>query len=217
MELVRWQYRNPYHDRSKDATRQFVFGPHVLTISQQPTQAITLHANTGYLVWDGAYLLSQYIYNHLSLEGKTCVELGAGSGLVSIVAWLKQATAVATDLCQYMDHARRNIQANGAQVGVQEVVWGEPLPGELAGKADVVFGSEILYLEALHGALLRSLKGLMRAHARAYLVYKDRGRGEHRFRERALHAGFRLREIPLDSEFDSEPYHLLVLTLALDN
>ncbi|KAJ2393232.1 Methyltransferase-like protein 21B [Coemansia sp. RSA 2603] len=214
MELVRWQYRNPYHDRTKDPTRLFVFGPHTLTISQQPTQAIDLHQNTGFLVWDGAYLLSQYIFNHLALAGKKCVELGAGSALVSIVAWLKQGNAVATDLQEYQEFARRNIAANGAQVGVRELVWGEPLQQELAGCADVVFGSEILYLEAQHDALLRTLRALMKEHARAYLVYKDRGLGEHKFHERAQNAGFRLRELPLDSEFDSEPYHLLVLSFV---
>ncbi|KAJ2782815.1 N-alpha-acetyltransferase, non-catalitic subunit [Coemansia interrupta] len=189
MELVRWQYRNPYHDRSTAPTRQFIFGPHVLTITQQPSQSITLSQNTGFLVWDGAYLLSQHVFNHLTLRGKKCVELGAGSALVSMVAWLKQADAVATDLAQYQDFARQNIRANGAQVDVQEVVWGEALPQALAGSADVVFGSEILYLEEQHKALIHTLRGLMRENARAYLVYKDRGLGEHRFHERARIAG----------------------------
>ncbi|KAJ1944945.1 Methyltransferase-like protein 21B [Linderina pennispora] len=221
MELVKWQFRNPYHDAQHDSTRTFLFGPHTVTLSQQPELQIDRHHNTGFLVWDGAYILSTFIHHHLQLSAKSCLELGAGNALVSIVARLKGAERViATDLDDYLDFIKGNIQQNPGPAGAPEIEvrhlrWGDDHPG--IGKVDVVFGSEILYLQDLHQALLATLQQLMHKDSVAYFIYKNRSLGEHAFQAAAAHSGFKIVELPktfLDSEFQDDPYHLLRLQLS---
>ncbi|KAJ1939666.1 Methyltransferase-like protein 21B [Linderina macrospora] len=222
MELVKWQFRNPYHDAQHDTLRTFTFGPHTVAMNQQPDQQIDLHQNTGFLIWDGAYILSKFLYTHAPLTNRSCLELGAGNALVSIVARLAGASRVmATDLAEYLDFIRSNVSQNKAlpgssvEIEVQELVWGSE--GQDVGQFDVVVGSEILYLEGLHGALLETVRRAMHAESVAYFVYKDRALGEHTFQDTAVQHGFRVKELPrtfLDSEFQDDRYHLLRLQLS---
>ncbi|KAG9319181.1 hypothetical protein KVV02_001534 [Mortierella alpina] len=82
-------------------------------------QSVTINQNTGNVVWDGAYLMAKHIETHLGdLQGKTCLELGAGTGLVSIVAWLMGASrVVATDLPgSHLEHLKKNISLNTRRI-----------------------------------------------------------------------------------------------------
>ncbi|KAJ1726963.1 Methyltransferase-like protein 21B [Coemansia sp. Benny D160-2] len=229
MALVRWQYRNPYHDRRNERTRVFVFGAHTVTIAQNPAIHIDLHTNTGHLVWDGAYVLAKFVHDHasglLALRGKTCLELGAGSSaLVSIVAGLAggAASVTATDMAEYLPLIRANAERNAGTgsdpsrlpLSVREL--------DIA-PVDLVFGSEILYLPGQHDAILTTLEQLMHADSAAFFVYKDRNLGERRFAEmaaaRGLFAATSLDAL-IDDEFRSssssnnnhQQYHLLRIT-----
>ncbi|KAI8325142.1 hypothetical protein GQ54DRAFT_14776 [Martensiomyces pterosporus] len=217
-EVVKWQFRNPYHNPHQEAERLFVFGSHTLVLTQQPTQHIDLRQNTGYLVWDGAYILSKFLFDHLSLRGKTCLELGAGSALVSLVAHLKGADKVtATDMKEYQPFIHENIARNipnaedRKAIKVCELMWGQKTS---ISTVDVVFGSEILYLEDTHDLLLATLQEIMHGGSVAYFIYKERGLNEHQFAEKAR-TRFHIKELPkslMDMEFRDEPYHLLRLT-----
>ncbi|KAJ2259002.1 Methyltransferase-like protein 21B [Coemansia sp. RSA 455] len=113
MELVKWRYRNPYHDRRHERERMFVIGSHTVILDQQPSEDISLHQNTGFLIWDGSYLMAKFIAERVRVTDKSCLELGAGSALVSIVAHLQGASrVVATDLSEYLQFMRRNIERN---------------------------------------------------------------------------------------------------------
>ncbi|KAJ1790486.1 Methyltransferase-like protein 21B [Coemansia sp. RSA 2399] len=217
MEVVKWQYRNPYHDKSSERKRLFVFGPHTVTITQHPTEHIDLHRNTGFIVWDGAYILAKFVHERLNLAGKSCLELGAGSALVSVIAYLcGAASVVATDMLQYLPAIRANVEQNLSAastatqrppVHVCELLWGSSIEA-----ADVVFGSEILYLADQHDALLATLTQAMHAQSTAYFVYKERNLGEHAFAENAIRRGFAVKELGstfIDEEFRNERYHLL--------
>ncbi|KAJ2743705.1 Methyltransferase-like protein 21B [Coemansia sp. BCRC 34490] len=221
MALVRWQYRNPYHDRRNERTRVFVFGAHTVTIAQNPAIHIDLHTNTGHLVWDGAYVLAKFVHDHasglLALRGKTCLELGAGSSaLVSIVAGLAggAASVTATDMAEYLPLIRANAERNAGTgsdpsrppLSVRELVWQVIahclLPEDIA-PVDLVFGSEILYLPGQHGAILTTLEQLMHADSAAFFVYKDRNLGERRFAEMAAARGL-FAATSLDALIDDE-------------
>lgn len=133
MELVKWQFKNPYHNKHSEEERLFVFGAeHTVRIQQKykDPKDIDLHHNTGFLVWDGSFVLAQFIYERLELAGKSCLELGAGTnGLASIVAYLKGASSVvATDLEEYQPYLQESIKRNTAasNEGVlrnQELEW----------------------------------------------------------------------------------------------
>ncbi|KAJ2855140.1 Methyltransferase-like protein 21B [Coemansia erecta] len=204
MEVVKWQYRNPYHDKSSERKRLFVFGPHTVTITQHPTEHIDLHQNTGFIVWDGAYILAKFVHERLNLAGKSCLELGAGSALVSVVAYLcGAASVVATDMLQYLPAIRANIEQNLSAAKYR---------GNSIEPTDVVFGSEILYLADQHDALLTTLTHAMHAQSTAYFVYKERNLGENAFAANAIRRGFAVKELGsafIDEEFRNERYHLL--------
>ncbi|KAJ2802958.1 Methyltransferase-like protein 21B [Coemansia guatemalensis] len=218
MELTKWQFRNPYHDQRQDAERTFVFGPYVLKIKQQHWDKVDLHHNTGYVVWDGAYLLAKFVFERVEVQGKRCLELGAGNGLVSIVAHCRGAkNVVATDMPEYLEFMRCNIAENVTpeqlpSIDVCELLWGTPTD---IGPVDIVFGSEILYLSDQHAALISTLKQVMHSQSVAYFIYKERRLNEQQFAQLASNSGFTVREIPkaaLDAEFADEPYHLLKVT-----
>jgi predicted nicotinamide N-methyase len=71
--------------------------------------------------------MAKFFESHIgSLQGKSCLELGAGTGLVSIVAWLLGATHVlATDLPgPHTEHVQKNTGVNArriAQERMQEI------------------------------------------------------------------------------------------------
>ncbi|KAJ2695122.1 Methyltransferase-like protein 21B [Coemansia sp. RSA 1285] len=210
MALVRWQYRNPYHDRRNERNRVFVFGAHTVTIAQNPAIHIDLHTNTGHLVWDGAYVLAKFVHDHaaglLALRGKTCLELGAGSSaLVSIVAGLAGGVAgvTATDMAEYLPLIRANAERNaGTGSDPYRPPLGTRLPEDIA-PVDLVFGSEILYLPGQHRAILTTLEQLMHADSAAFFVYKDRNLGERGFAETAAARGL-FAATSLDALIDDE-------------
>merc|ERR1712133_136367 len=59
--------------------------------------------DVGHVVWDAALVLSKfmdtvYLKETYSMNGKVVVELGAGTGIVSLLAAMLGATVYATDL-----------------------------------------------------------------------------------------------------------------------
>ncbi|KAG0243558.1 hypothetical protein BGX31_010482 [Mortierella sp. GBA43] len=66
--------------------------------------------------------MSKYLEGHVQdLRGKSCLELGAGTGLVSIVAWLLGASQIlATDLAgAHVEHVRKNTLANTTRIALE--------------------------------------------------------------------------------------------------
>ncbi|KAG0350377.1 hypothetical protein BGZ54_003869, partial [Gamsiella multidivaricata] len=66
--------------------------------------------------------MSKYLESHIKdLQGKTCLELGSGTGLVSIVAWLLGAENVlATDLAgPHTEHVARNTSTNALRIALE--------------------------------------------------------------------------------------------------
>ncbi|KAF9435645.1 Peptide-methionine (S)-S-oxide reductase [Entomortierella beljakovae] len=136
-ELIPWKYCNVYAN-NRSPERLFLFQGHSIFIHQRLDEKVTIDQNTGNVVWDGvgysagmfimlmsisyrnnAYLTSKYLESHIKdLRGKSCLELGAGTGLVSIVAWLLGATNVlATDLeGPHIEHVKKNTSTNAERI-----------------------------------------------------------------------------------------------------
>ncbi|KAJ1977474.1 Methyltransferase-like protein 21B [Dimargaris verticillata] len=198
---------------------------------QQLDAEITLHQNTGRVVWDGAYILAQYLTHHIPLSGHRCLELGAGSGLVGLAAWLHGAKVTLTDLPEALPHLRCNVlpnirrhcapndKANSHQlsqkdIAVRELVWDDPNRNDLGQRYDYIFGSEILYLPHLHHTLLQVLQVHAAPATRIYLAYKPRGFGEAQFFALAAKQGFMASPVPaeeLDKEFQDGLYQIWCL------
>ncbi|XP_005374088.1 PREDICTED: protein-lysine methyltransferase METTL21C isoform X2 [Chinchilla lanigera] len=89
----------------------------------------------GAVVWPGATVLCQYLEEHteeLNLRDAKVLEIGAGPGLVSIVASILGAQVTATDLPDVLGNLQYNILRNTLNCTahlpeVKELVWGEDL------------------------------------------------------------------------------------------
>ncbi|KAF9105415.1 Methyltransferase-like protein 21A [Mortierella sp. AM989] len=117
-DIIPWKYCNVYAN-NRSPERLFVFQGHSIFIHQRLDEKVTIDQNTGNVVWDGAYLTAKFLESHVKdLQGKTCLELGAGTGLVSIVAWLLGASNVlATDLARpHTEHVQRNTSVNADRI-----------------------------------------------------------------------------------------------------
>ncbi|KAK6223945.1 hypothetical protein LQW54_000091 [Pestalotiopsis sp. IQ-011] len=128
-------------------------------------QPITLHeprsliagtAHTGHRTWEGALHLATYLLAHPSLvAGKTVLELGAGTGFLSILCrkFLDAAGVTATDgEDRVVEGMRENLRLNGADdggVAARRLWWGAELEGDwndggAAAAIDIVIGADIV-------------------------------------------------------------------------
>jgi predicted nicotinamide N-methyase len=121
---------------------------------------------TGGKVWNSARVLCDWLADEaepLGVRGAAVLELGAGTGLVGVVAAkLGAARVLLTDggseslLRLAKDNARRNVDPSSAVVRVCAYGWGPgPPPRAVADAApfDLVLGSDCTYARAAHGAL----------------------------------------------------------------
>ncbi|CAL8272026.1 unnamed protein product [Lota lota] len=109
------------------------------------TMATSLQ-DVGKQVWRGAFLLADYIYSHASVfRNATVLELGAGTGLTSIImattAKMVYSTDVGEDLlsmCQRNTTLNRHLLASeGGELRVRQLDW---LKDDLCTEADEEFG-----------------------------------------------------------------------------
>ncbi|CAJ0762381.1 24067_t:CDS:2, partial [Entrophospora sp. SA101] len=109
-KIVLWKYDNPYANYKSDLERLFIIGDCTVKITQKLSEKIDISQNTGNVVWDGAYILSKFIINNLSMHNDkvdnkvgngrqiSFIELGSGCGLVGLSAWISGGKVICTDL-----------------------------------------------------------------------------------------------------------------------
>ncbi|XP_037655558.1 protein-lysine methyltransferase METTL21C [Choloepus didactylus] len=110
----------------------------------------------GAVVWPGATALCQYLEEHteeLNLQDAKVLEIGAGPGLVSIVASILGAQVTATDLPDVLGNLQYNLLRNTLKCTahlpeVKELVWGEDLEQNFPKSTfyyDYVLASDVVY------------------------------------------------------------------------
>lgn len=104
------------------------------------------------------------------------IELGAGTGIVGILAALQGGDVTITDLPLALEQIQGNVQANvpaGGRAQVRALSWGidqHVFPGDY----DLVLGADIVYLESTFPLLLGTLQHLCGPHGTIYLASKMR-------------------------------------------
>ncbi|EPX72691.1 methyltransferase [Schizosaccharomyces octosporus yFS286] len=97
---------------------------------------------TGARTWEAGMALAELLYHNPINPGTRVVELGAGTGLVSILCSKMGASVLATDgdnnVCQGI---KRNAHLNGCDIPVQRLLWGVDPPVY----ADLVLASDVTY------------------------------------------------------------------------
>uniref|UniRef100_A0A8C3M5D8 Uncharacterized protein n=1 Tax=Geospiza parvula TaxID=87175 RepID=A0A8C3M5D8_GEOPR len=115
----------------------------------------------GAVVWPGALALSQYLeanQEQFNLKDKKVLEIGAGTGLLSIVACILGAHVTATDLPEVLENLSYNISRNTQNLNmhkpeVRKLVWGEGLNEDFPVSThhyDFILATDVVYH---HGAL----------------------------------------------------------------
>ena len=135
--------------------------------------------DTGGKVWENAIVLSNYIE---SMERRTpgfwtnknVIELGCGTGLSGIIAYLLGANVILTDVASILDLTTQNVEAakllrreGCGTIKVMELPWGSPLPSELRSIAfNYVIASDVVYTAESFSPLVRTLRDLTEVYER---------------------------------------------------
>ncbi|NXY82777.1 MT21C methyltransferase, partial [Alcedo cyanopectus] len=123
----------------------------------------------GAVVWPGALALSQYLESNqeqFNLQDKKVLEIGAGTGLVSIVACILGAYVTATDLPEVLENLSYNISKNTGKINkhkpeVRKLVWGEGLAEDFPAATyhyDFVLATDVVYHHAALEPLLATME-----------------------------------------------------------
>lgn len=148
---------------------------------------------TGGVVWTGGIALAKCLehWGDSMIRGKRVLELGAGSGLVGLVArCLGAKRVVLTDLPDVLPIIRANVEHNrdtvsqycaddgakGAGIRISPLIWGKTKLDEFEGQFDCILASEVIY-ESIHAELLIGvLRKLVSPSCTAVVSFDLRGR-----------------------------------------
>ncbi|XP_028994343.1 protein-lysine methyltransferase METTL21D [Betta splendens] len=185
--------------------------------------------DVGCVVWDAAIVLAKYLETkqfHDPPSGvntwadRRVVELGAGTGVVGLMAATLGAQVTVTDLEDLQPLLRVNIQENQAlissgSIAAKVLKWGEDV-SEFLPPPHFVLMADCIYYEQSIVPLVESLKLLSGPETCIICCYEQRTEGinpkvEKRFFE-LLQQSFNCEEVPTDKhdpEFQSPDIHII--------
>lgn len=132
-------------------------------------------------VWDSSIVLSKYFERHPQLvEGKRCLDLSAGCGLVGLVLCKLGSDVVATDLKENLPLLQRNFNENGCPMNVQEFTWGE-CAVRLDPPFEIIAACDVMYIHEAIPNLVKSLVSLSNSNTSIYVSYGRNRQAEEDF------------------------------------
>ena len=145
-------------------------------VLKQKKFAATGFAST---VWDSAVVLSKYAEKTRRdfARAKTCVELGAGCGLISAVMAeiVEVPRVIATDVEGNMELLRENVEKYGVET--RAVTWGADAEEAFADvDVDVVVASDVVYWNDSMDDLVMTLRALAKTPKTRVLMAYGRNR-----------------------------------------
>lgn len=181
------------------------------------SQAFSANLGVAAPVWDAALHLCHFFEEkRLPLKGKKIIELGAGTGIVGILAARLGAAVTITDLPLAVSQLQTNVTANTPPGG-----WpaGEPIVAPLSwgldqesfsSDWDLVLGADIVYLANTYPRLLETLSHLCKDGAVAYLSSKmRREHGTPNFYENDLPQKFHVELVKRNQEQNINIYRII--------
>ncbi|XP_041834988.1 protein N-lysine methyltransferase METTL21A [Melanotaenia boesemani] len=196
----------PALSKLHNSSARFRFADHDLSLAQDWKKL-----GVAAVVWDAAVVMCMYLeLGRVELKGKRAIELGAGTGLVGIVATLLGAHVTITDREPALDFLTANVKANLPQhfqesVVVSELTWGKGLEQYPAGGFDLVLGADIIYLEDTFKSLLQTLEHLCSDTTVVLLACKIRYERDTNFLS-MLRQQFKAEEVYYEKERDIHIY-----------
>nr|XP_029518327.1 protein-lysine methyltransferase METTL21C-like isoform X2 [Oncorhynchus nerka] len=150
----------------------------------------------GALIWPGAVALSQFLANNrqqVNLLDKAVLEIGAGTGLLSIVASLLGAWVTATDLPEILPNLTFNLSRNSKSrcrytPQVRALTWGQDLERDFpctSCRYDYVLAADVVYHHDYLEDLLATMRHFCRPASGTTLLWanKVRFQSDLRFKE----------------------------------
>lgn len=189
-----------------------------------------LKGDVGHVVWDAAIVLAKYLETKAfmnsatglnTLASKNVLELGAGTGIVGLVAATLGAHVILTDLDDLQDLLKKNIGVNQTLITgsatAKVLKWGENTTDFLP-PPDIILMADCIYYEQSVEPLVNTLKALSGVDTCVICCYEQRTEGVNPVVERMffelLLQHFKSEEIPQDKqdpEFNSPDIRLLHL------
>ncbi|NXS60012.1 MT21A methyltransferase, partial [Brachypteracias leptosomus] len=186
------------------------------------------------VVWDAAVVLCAYLeIGGIDLQDRSVIELGAGTGLLGIVATLLGkgfffclltltvclrhmllyclgARVTITDRAAALEFLESNVHANlpselRPRAVVKELTWGKDLGNFTPGSFDFILGADIVYLEETFAELLQTLEHLCSEKTVILLSCRIRYERDHKFLK-MLRGRFSVYEVHYDSSKDVHIY-----------
>jgi len=119
----------------------------------------------GMTVWDASIVLSKYIVNEKIFtpgffKDKRIIEIGAGTGLISIVCSYLGGKVTATDMnsAPVLNLLKSNLEQNNAEnVEIKVLKWGET-PSNITVPYDIVLAADVIFKESLVPPLIETMK-----------------------------------------------------------
>ena len=153
------------------------------TIILRVEQQVAAAGSTGMAIWNSSLLLKRLLEQLSQREpdwwcqNKTVLELGCGTGLVSLTAAVLGANRIlATDGNPLVvELAKRNVNANGLtdKVLTQQLPWGMMDAMDLVGEADIVLGADLTYNAGSWRQLAESMETVLSDHG--VIIYLSLG------------------------------------------
>ncbi|XP_054662786.1 EEF1A lysine methyltransferase 3 [Grus americana] len=191
--------------------RRYRLCGHVLRIAQHHGPRLGLAAS----VWEAALSLCRYLEEQrFDFRGRTVIELGAGTGIVGILAALLGGDVTITDQPAALEQIRENVRLNfppsaTVRPQVRSLVWGRD-EGSFPREYEVILGSDIVYHPPSFPPLLGTLRHLCGPRSLALLCAKMRGGdgGSRHFFRRMLPPYFRVQLLRREPEEEIEIYRV---------
>ncbi|XP_052372520.1 protein N-lysine methyltransferase METTL21A [Oncorhynchus keta] len=207
----------PVLSKLHNSSVEFHFADHNVRLTQDWNKL-----GVAAVVWDAAVVMCMYLeLGQVELTGKVAIELGAGTGLVGIVAALLGAKKVTiTDREPALGFLAANVKENippdqlGA-VEVSELTWGQGLERYPKGGFDIVLGADIVYLEDTFPSLLQTMEHLSSEISVVLLACKIRYERDTNFLS-MLKQRFTVHEVHYDKERDIHIYKAVKLPARRD-
>ncbi|XP_071395399.1 S-adenosylmethionine-dependent methyltransferase domain-containing protein [Centroberyx affinis] len=141
----------------------------------------------GALIWPGAVALCQFLENNqqqVNMMDKAVLEIGAGTGLLSIVASLLGAWVTATDLPDILSNLTFNLLRNTKgrcryTPQVAALTWGQDLERDFPYTSchyDYVLAADVVYHHDYLEELLATMRHFCRPGSRTTLLWANKVR-----------------------------------------
>ncbi|KAF5333328.1 hypothetical protein D9611_002251 [Ephemerocybe angulata] len=149
------------------------------------TLAVDASPGCGGIAWPAGQILATYLIQQGSgyLKNKNVVELGAGTGLVGLVAGqLPDAKIWITDQEPLLPIMQKNVTINNltSNVFVAKLDWGVPVPSTIP-KPDIILAADCVYFEPAFPLLVQTLDELADKDTEILFCYKKRRKADKRF------------------------------------